>query len=125
MPLQEISQADYPRRMYLKSLPISTLIVWFLLGASVGAQDNPMDDPDLQQLLKQAQEMQKNSGSPDTQKKLANMEAMAKQEAAQQEQEEKPRKGRIAGRAQETARGTGSCRVPRLDAGHTGVQTRR
>jgi hypothetical protein len=58
-----------------------------------------MDDPDLQQLLKQAQEMQKNAhdlqknpGSLDTRKKLADMEAMAKQQAAQQEQEEKSEK---------------------------------
>jgi biopolymer transport protein ExbB/TolQ len=51
-----------------------------------------LDDPDLQQLLKQAQEMQKsakNPGSQDTRKKLAEMEAMAKEEAAQQDQEEK------------------------------------
>jgi hypothetical protein len=54
-----------------------------------------MDDPDLQQLLKQAQEMQKNSGSPDARKKLAEMEAMAKQEAAQQEQEEKGEKEKL------------------------------
>ena len=93
--MQEISQADYPRRMYLKQLPISTLVVWFLLAASVGAQDNPMDDPDLQQLLKQAQEMQKSSGSPDARKKLAEMEAMAKEQAAQQEQEEKQEKEKL------------------------------
>jgi len=68
--------------MHLKQLPISMLAVWLLCAASVYAQDNPMDDPDLQQLLKQAQEMQKKSGSPDTRKKLADMEAMAKQEAA-------------------------------------------
>ena len=91
----------------------------------IRAQDNPMDDPDLQQLLKQAQEMQKSArdlqkspGSPDTRKKLADMEAMAKEQAAQQEQEEKE-EGKITGRAQETARGPRSCRVPRLDAGHT------
>jgi hypothetical protein len=91
-PLQEISQTDYPRRMYLKQLPIVMLVVWLLFVASVCAQDNPMDDPDLQQLLKQAQEMQKNSGSLDTRKKLDDMEAMAKQEAARQEQEEKDEK---------------------------------
>jgi hypothetical protein len=58
-----------------------------------------MDDPDLQQLLKQAQEMQKNAHdlqknprSLNTRKKLADMEAMAKQQAAQQEQEEKSEK---------------------------------
>jgi len=72
------------------------VIFCFLVASPVGAQDNPMDDPDLQQLLKQAQEMQKNareiqknSGSLDTRKKLAEMEAMAKEQAAQQEQEEK------------------------------------
>ena len=71
------------------------LVVWLLFAASVCAQDNPMDDPDLQQLLKQAQEMQKNSGSLDTRKKLADMEAMAKQEAARQEQEEKDEKEKL------------------------------
>ena len=39
--------------------------------------------------------MQKSSGSPDTRKKLAEMEAMAKQEAAQQEQEEKDEKEKL------------------------------
>jgi hypothetical protein len=93
--LQEISQTDYPRRMYLKQLPIVMLVAWLLFAASVCAQDNPMDDPDLQQLLKQAQEMQKNSGSLDTRKKLADMGAMAKQEAARQEQEEKDEKEKL------------------------------
>jgi hypothetical protein len=88
--------------MYLKYLPTSILVVWLLFAALVRAQDNPMDDPDLQQLLKQAQEMQKNArdlqknpGSLDTRKKLADMEAMAKQEAAQQEQEEKEEKEKL------------------------------
>lgn len=54
-----------------------------------------MSDPDLQQLLKQAQEMQKNSGSTDTRKKLSDLEAMAKQQAAQQEQEEKEEKEKL------------------------------
>ena len=71
------------------------LVAWLLFTASVCAQDNPMDDPDLQQLLKQAQEMQKNSGSLDTRKKLADMGAMAKQEAARQEQEEKDEKEKL------------------------------
>ena len=84
--------------MYLKQLPTSTLVVWLLFSASVRAQDNPMNDPDLQQLLKQAQEMQKsakNPGSLDTRKKLADMEAMAKQEATRQEQEEKDEKEKL------------------------------
>jgi len=88
--------------MYFKQLPISMLVVWLFFTAFVRAQDNPLDDPDLQQLLKQAQEMprnarelQKNPGSVDTRKKLADMEAMAKQEAARQEQEEKDEKEKL------------------------------
>lgn len=88
--------------MYLKQLPISILVLWLLFAAHVGAQDNPLADPDLQQLLKQAQEMQKNarelqknSGSTDTRKKLADMEAMAKEQAVQQEQEEKSEKEKL------------------------------
>jgi len=75
--------------MCLKYLPTSVLVAWLLFATSVRAQDNPLEDPDLQQLLKQAQEMQKSSGSRDGQKKLAEMEAMAKQQTAQQEKEEK------------------------------------
>ena len=100
--MQEISQADYPRRMHLKYLPTSVLVVWLLFATSARAQDNPLEDPDLQQLLKQAQEMQKNTrdiqkspGSPDTRKKLADMEAMAKEQAAQQEQEEKDEREKL------------------------------
>jgi hypothetical protein len=88
--------------MHLKQLPICVLVVWLLLAASVPAQDNPMNDPDLQQLLKQAQEMQNNArdlqkspGSADTRKKLADMEAMAKEQVAQQEQEEKDEKEKL------------------------------
>ena len=81
--------------MNLRYLPTSVLVVWVLFVASIRAEENPVDDPDLQQLLKQAQEMQKSSGSPDARKKLAELEAMAKQEAAQQEQEEKDEKEKL------------------------------
>ena len=81
--------------MNLRYLPTSVLVVWVLFAASIQAEENPVDDPDLQQLLKQAQEMQKSSGSPDARKKLAELEAMAKQEAAQQEQEEKDEKQKL------------------------------
>ena len=81
--------------MNFKYLPTSVLVVWLLFAASIRAEENPMNDPDLQQLLKQAQEMQKSSGSPDARKKLADMESMAKQEAAQQEQEEKDEKEKL------------------------------
>ena len=58
--------------------------------------DNPLNDPDLNAMLKEAQEMQKsadklqkNAGSRDSRKKLADMEAAANEEAARQEQQEK------------------------------------
>jgi hypothetical protein len=87
--------------MHSQHQPCCILIIIFclLFAGSLPAQENPLDDPDLQQLLKQAQEMQKsardpqkNPGSLDTRKKLTEMDAMAKQEAAQQEQEEKREK---------------------------------
>jgi hypothetical protein len=90
--------------MHSKHQPPFVLIIIFclLFAAPLRAQENPLDDPDLQQLLKQAQEMQKNArdlqknpGSLDTRKKLAEMEAMAKQQAAQQEQEEKSEKEKL------------------------------
>jgi hypothetical protein len=76
-------------------MPTSVVVVWLLFATSIRAEENPMDDPDLQQLLKQAQEMQKSAGSPDARKKLAEMEAMAKEQAAQQEQEEKQEKEKL------------------------------
>ncbi|HEY4639484.1 MAG TPA: hypothetical protein VIG87_06145 [Candidatus Udaeobacter sp.] len=81
--------------MNLKYLPCSVLIASILFATFMRAEENPMDDPDLQQLLKQAKEMQKNSGSADGRKKLAELEAMAKQEAAQQDQEEKEEKKKL------------------------------
>src|SRR3954452_17404967 len=81
--------------MNLKDLPSCSLLFCLLFAAAIRAEENPMDDPDLQQLLKQAQEMQKNSGSPNGQKKLVEMQTTAKQLAAQQEQEEKDEKGKL------------------------------
>lgn len=88
--------------MHLKYLATSTLGVWILFAMSIRAEDNPMDDPDLQQLLKQAQEMQKsardlqkNSGSGDSRKNLTDLEAMANEQVAQQEQEEKREKEKL------------------------------
>ena len=67
------------------------------------AQDNPLNDPDLKEMLKEAQEMQKeanklqkqNPTSPDTKKKLAEMLSQAKEEEARQEQEEKREKEKL------------------------------
>jgi hypothetical protein len=95
------------------------LTVWFLLAASVGAQDNPMDDSDLQQLLKQAQEMQKNardlqknSRSRDTRKNLADLEAMSKEQASQQEQEEKREKEELQAALKKQLEASGPVALP-------------
>ena len=101
--LQEIRQADYPRGMYSTHVAALLVVISLLLASSARAQDdNPLDDPDLNALLKQAQEMQKNAQelqknpeSLDTRKKLAEMEATAKQEASRQEQEEKNEKEKL------------------------------
>jgi len=105
--------------MHLKRLPISTLIVCLLFTASVWAEDNPMNDPDLQQLLKQAQEMQKNardlqknSGSTDAKKNLSDLEAMAEQQVAQQEQEEKHEKEELQAALKKQLDAPGSVTLP-------------
>jgi hypothetical protein len=67
------------------------------------AQDNPLNDPDLKAMLKEAQEMQKeakelqkqNPAPQDTKKKLADMLAQAKEEEARQEQQEQREKEKL------------------------------
>jgi hypothetical protein len=65
------------------------------------AQDNPLNDPDLKEMLKEAQEMQKeakklqNPAAPDTKKKLAETLSQAKEEEARQEQQEKHEKEKL------------------------------
>jgi hypothetical protein len=74
-----------------------------LFAPLLGAQENPLNDPDLKEMLKQAQEMQKeakevqkqNPTSPDTKKKLAEMLSQAKEEEARQEGQEKHEKEKL------------------------------
>jgi len=82
----------------------SFLVISCLLFAPLlCGQDNPLNDPDLKEMLKEAQEMQKeakklqtqNPTSPDTKKKLAEMLSQAKEEEARQEQEEKRDKEKL------------------------------
>ena len=73
-----------------------------------------MDDPDLQQLLKQAQEMQRTatqSGSPDTRKNLPIWKRWQRGSGATRAGG-KGREGKITGCAQETARCARPGRVP-------------
>jgi len=92
-----MNPTGYPRRMYLKQLPISMLVVCLLFSAPVRAQDNPSDNADLKEFLKQVAEMQKkatgsqnqNPTSFDVEKKLAEIEAATKEAARQQEEEQR------------------------------------
>jgi len=79
------------------------VISCLLFTPHLRAQDNPLNDPDLKDMLKEAQEMQKeakelqkqNPTSPDTKKKLAEMLSQAKEEEARQEEQEKREKEKL------------------------------
>ena len=86
----------------LAPLPFS-LSSAFFLPRFFAHKDNPSKDPDLTEMLKEAQEMQKqanelqkqNPASPDTKKKLADMLSQAKEEEARQEEQEKREKEKL------------------------------
>ena len=79
------------------------VIISLLFVPHMRAQENPLNDPDLKEMLKQAQEMQKqaselqkqNPTQPDTKKKLAEMLSQAKEEEARQEEQEKREKEKL------------------------------
>jgi hypothetical protein len=88
-----------PQTRLFSFLAISCLLVVPFLRA----QDNPLNDPDLKAMLKEAQEMQKeakelqkqNPASEDTKKKLADMLSQAKEEEARQEEQEHREKEKL------------------------------
>jgi hypothetical protein len=79
------------------------VISCLLFAPHLRAQDNPLNDPDLKDMLKQAQEMQneakelqkQNPTSQDKKKKLAEMLSQAKEEEARQEEQEKREKEKL------------------------------
>jgi hypothetical protein len=89
----------HPQARLFSSLLISCL----LFSPVLFAEEDPLSDPDLKDLLKQAEEMQKeakelqkqNPTSQDTKKKLADMLSQAKKEEDRQEQEEKREKEKL------------------------------
>ena len=89
----------HPQTRLFSFLTISCLLVVPFLRA----QDNPLNDPDLKAMLKEAQEMQKearelqkqNPASQDTKKKLADMLSQAKEEEARQEEQEQREKQKL------------------------------
>ena len=90
--------------MHPQARSFSGLIIsCWLFAPLLFAEENPLNDPDLKDLLKQAQEMQKeakelqkqNPTSQDTKKKLADMLSQAKEEEARQEEQEKLEKEKL------------------------------
>jgi hypothetical protein len=89
--------------MHPQARLFSILISCLLFVSLLRAQDNPLNDPDLKKMLKEAQEMQKeakqvqkdNPTSPDTKKKLAEMLSQTKEEEARQEEQEKRDKEKL------------------------------
>ncbi|HET6888190.1 MAG TPA: hypothetical protein VFH87_09735 [Candidatus Udaeobacter sp.] len=89
----------HPQARLFSILAISCL----LFSPFLRAQENPLNDPDLKEMLKEAQEMQKeakelqkqNPTSPDTKKKLAEMLSQAKEEEARQEEQEEREKEKV------------------------------
>src|SRR5882762_8837083 len=90
--------------MHPQARLFSILAICCLLFAPLlRAQENPLNDPDLKEMLKEAQEMQKeatelqkqNPTSPDTKKKLAEMLSQAKEEEARQQEQEKREKEKV------------------------------
>ena len=87
----------HPPTRLLSFLVISAL----LFAPFLCAQDNLLNDPDLNEMLKEAQEMQKeakklqNPASPDAKKKLAELLSQAKEEEARQEEQEKRDKEKL------------------------------
>jgi type II secretory pathway component PulM len=89
----------HPQTRLFSILAISCLLFAPLLRA----QENPLNDPDLKEMLKEAQEMQKeakelqkqNPASRDTKKKLAEMLSQAKEEEGRQEKQEKREKEKV------------------------------
>jgi len=76
-------------------IPLFSILVTgcLLFAPLLHAEENPLNDPDLKDMLKEAHEMQKeaqelqkqNPTSQDTKKKLAEMLSQAKEEEARQE----------------------------------------
>jgi len=72
------------------------IIICLVLAAPLRAEENPLNDPDLQEMQKKAAEIQKqNPTSADPKKKLAEMLSQAKEEEARQAQEEKREKEKL------------------------------
>ncbi len=108
--------------MHSQARLISILLVICLLFAPhVFAQEDSLNDPDLKDLLKQAEEMQKqakelqkqNPTLQDTKKKLADMLSQAKEEEARQEEQEKREKEKLQAALKKQLEAPGPVALPK------------
>jgi len=83
--------------MNLKLCPLLVLSVAgsFLLNQFAFAQEDPIKDPDLQEMLKQAKELQKESDSAKSPAKMSDLKKQADEMLAQQKQEEEKEKAAL------------------------------
>jgi hypothetical protein len=80
--------------MNAKIYPLAvTLVASFLLAPPARAEEDPLNDPDLQDALKQAQELQKQTG-PAKPVKMSDLQKQAAEIQAQQAKEEADQKGK-------------------------------
>ena len=92
----------------------------FLLTPLLRAEDNPLNDPDLKEMLKDAQQMQKeanefqkqNPPAQGTKAKLAEMMSQAKEQQARQEQEEKREKEKLQAALKKQLDAPGPVKLP-------------
>ncbi len=99
----------HPQARFFSILVINCLLFIPLLRA----QDNPLNDPDLKEMLKEAKQLQKdNPTPPDTKKKLAEMLSQAKEEEARQEEQEKREKEKLAAALKKQLEAPGPVRLP-------------
>ncbi len=93
----------------------------FLLNQFAFAQEDALKDPDLQEMLKEAKELQKESDSAKSPVKMSDLKKQADEIQAQQKQEEEKEKAAL----QKQLAGAGSRRPARLDTSHSAIPRHR
>ena len=109
--------------MNLKLCPLLVLSVAgsLLLNQFAFAQEDALKDPDLQEMLKEAKELQKESDSTKSPVKMSDLKKQADEIQAAAE----ARGGEGKGRPAKTARGSRSRRPARLDTNHSAIPRHR
>lgn len=94
---------------------LSLIAALALIAAPLRAQDNPLNDPDLQKMLQQAQELQKSStpaSMSDLKKRMEEMQKEAKKIEAEQNKQEKAEKAALQKRLEKQLAESGPAKLP-------------